>query len=105
MFVISIPDVDSLYEGCSQYNETLEPKTVALPVNLDTLKIGKRLWKLSTRITNHASTVLAISFTYDMVLKKRDPDDLVDYVKSSESLCISFHAHSGEIYDASLTIT
>lgn len=35
LFVIRIRDVDSLYKGCSQYSVTLEPTTVALPVNFD----------------------------------------------------------------------
>ena len=41
--VIRIPNVDSLNEACSQYRWTLEPITVALPVNPDTLNRQSRL--------------------------------------------------------------
>ena len=46
LLVIRIPDVDSLYEGSSQYSVTLGPSTVALPVNCDTFKIERKTIKI-----------------------------------------------------------
>ena len=48
-------------------------------------------------ITYNTSSLLQLSFTYDKVLRKRDPHDLFDFGKSSESLCISLHAHDYEM--------